>query len=300
MPATESNVPRPQLACEVAPERVIAARAADASSGGGVEAYSSRNLGPGIVAPSLSSHNVLDGDALRHAIAESLNEVAGGSRDVIAILPDSAVRVVLLDVESLPDKAEDALGFVRFRLRKSLPFDVDAAAVSFHSRQVNDSFHLVAAVTPLSVLQEYESAFQDAGYSPGVVQPSMLAALGLIDGSQAALIVKVDANHTTVAIVDAGQLRLFRQLDLVLSPEQRGLDLAENVRPSLVFFEDTYQSPITRIFFTGVVPLAEVRDTLEEQTGIRPQELVAMQAGENLSSQALPKAWLSGVLGALA
>ena len=300
MAAIQSSLPRPKLACEIAPERVIAARASEASSGGGIAAYSSRNLGPGIVAPSLSAHNVLDGDALRHAIAGSLNEVAGNARDVIAILPDSAVRVVLLDIESLPDKAEDALGFVRFRLRKSLPFDVDAAAVSYHAWQVNDRLDLVAAVTPLAVLREYESAFQDAGYSPGVVQPSMLAALGLIDGSQAALVVKVDAQHTTVAVLDSGQLRLFRQLDLTLAPEQRGADLAENVRPSLVFFEDTYQSAITRIFFTGVVPLAEVRDALEEQTGIRPRELVAMQAGENLSPQALPKAWLSAVLGALA
>lgn len=300
MPANQGSLPRPRLACEIAPERVIAARASAGSAGGGVEAYSSRNLGPGIVAPSLAAHNVLDGDALRHAIGESLNEVAGSSRDVIAILPDSAVRVVLLEVEALPDKTEDALGFVRFRLRKSLPFDVDAAAVSYHSRQVNDRFQLVAAVTPLAVLQEYESAFQDAGYSPGVVQPSMLAALGLIDASQAALVVKVDATHTSLAIVDGGQLRLFRQMDLVLAPDQKGLDLAENVRPSLVFFEDTYQAAITRIFFTGVVPVAEVRDALEEQTGIRPQELVAMQSGENMSPLALPKAWLSGVLGALA
>ncbi len=300
MADVETSAPRPTLACEITPERVISARASRAASASGVDAYSSRNLAAGTIAPSLAPHNVLDGDALRRAISESLGEVAGGARDVIAILPDAAVRVVLLEVESLPDKPEDALGFVRFRLRKSLPFDVDAAAVSYHARQAGDTFHLVAAVTPLAVLEEYESAFRDTGYNPGLVQPSMLAALGLVDASSAAMIVKVDAAHATVAIVDAGQLRLFRQLDIVLTPSEKGLDLAANVRPSLVFFEDTYKSTINRIFFTGAVPLAEVRDALEEQTGIRPQELVAMQTGENQSSNAVSKSWLSGVLGALA
>jgi Tfp pilus assembly PilM family ATPase len=41
---------------------------------------------------------------------------------------------------------------------------------------------VVAAVALASVVEDYETAFQQAGFSPGVVLPSMLAALGATRG----------------------------------------------------------------------------------------------------------------------
>jgi len=43
--------------------------------------------------------------------------------------------------------------------------------------------------------EEYESAFRDAGYSPGVSWPSMLAALGAADAERPTLVVKVGRAH---------------------------------------------------------------------------------------------------------
>jgi len=58
----------------------------------------------------------------REALREVLDEVAGRSKDVIAVLPDAAARVMLLDFDTLPPNAREADGVVRFRLKKSLPF----------------------------------------------------------------------------------------------------------------------------------------------------------------------------------
>ena len=63
------------------------------------------------------------------------SSVAGRSRDVIAVVPDAAVRVVLLDFELFRRIREEAEGVVRFRLKKSLPFDVDKAKVSYHAQK---------------------------------------------------------------------------------------------------------------------------------------------------------------------
>ena len=65
-----------------------------------------------------------------------------------------------------------------FRLRKSLPFDVDKAKVSYQAQTSPAGMRVVAAVALNSVLEDYEAAFVEAGFSPGVVLPSMLAALG--------------------------------------------------------------------------------------------------------------------------
>src|SRR5215471_10117803 len=95
---------RPRLACEVTVEGVIAARAGDKA--GRLDLFTVRRIVPGAVAPGLSAPNVHDRESLRAAVRSALGAVAGKARDVIAILPDAAIRVLLLDFESLPAKPE--------------------------------------------------------------------------------------------------------------------------------------------------------------------------------------------------
>ena len=89
-------------------------------------------------------------------------------------MPDAAVRVVLVEFDTLPSDRDEALAVVRFRLKKSLPFDVDKAKVSYHAQKVNNEVRVVAAVAMASVIEDYERAFRDAGFDPGVVLPSTL------------------------------------------------------------------------------------------------------------------------------
>ena len=86
---------------------------------------------------------------------------------MIAIVPDAAVRVVLLEFDTLPADAEEALGVVRFRLKKSLPFDVDKAKVSYHAQKTSDGVRVVAAVALASVLEDYEAAFRECWIQSG-------------------------------------------------------------------------------------------------------------------------------------
>src|SRR5690242_20093242 len=112
---------RPKLACEIAPDRVIAGRTSDSQV---LDLCSTTELAPGCVVPDLTETNVRQRDMVVSALRRTLEQVGGRSKDVVAILPDAAVRVVLLDFDTLPDKTQEAEGVVRFRLRKSLPFDV--------------------------------------------------------------------------------------------------------------------------------------------------------------------------------
>lgn len=294
-----STAARPKLACEVAADRVIAARAADQQAL--VELYTSRALPPGSVLPGLGGANVADGNALRQAISGALAAVSGRSRDVIAVLPDAAVRVLLLDFDNLPEKEQDAAGLVRFRLKKSLPFDVDRAALSYHAHRANGGYRVVAAISPHTVIEEYEAAFRDAGYSPGVVLPSMLAALGSVDASRPTLVVKVDPGTVSVAIVDGEELRLLRTLENPSGAAVSGAQIAAEVYPSVVFFEDTYGSRIERVLVAGLLSLAELAPALESQTGVRVGELVTpRQVGASLAGDSVPPSLLAGVVGALA
>jgi type IV pilus assembly protein PilM len=285
---------KPRVACELTPERVIAARAADS---GAVEAVSARTLPPGSLAPGLATPNVGNTGALREAISDSLAGVGSRSRDVIVVVPDAAVRLVLLDFEELPERRQDADSVVRFRLKKSLSFEVDEAALSYDVRRSNGAIKVIAAVAPSGVREEYESLFRDAGFSPGVVLPSMLASLGAVEASVPTLALKVDLSSTSVAIVQGEDLLLYRTLENAHGHLLDAAVLADDIYSSLVFFQDNYGMKVERILLSGLASAQEIGPALESQTGARVSDLVpASQAG---GQSGLAPALLAGVVGAL-
>jgi type IV pilus assembly protein PilM len=256
---------RPKLACEISADRVLAGRLAD--NGRGLDSHSGKELSLGSVVPDLIESNLRQRNDVASGIREALGDVAGRSRDVVAIVPDASVRVVLLDFDSLPTNRQEADSVVRFRLKKSLPFDVEKAKVSYHAQTSGQGLRLVAAVALATVVEDYEAAFREAGYSPGVVLPSMLAALGAADASRATLVVKVDARTTSLAILDSGQLLLFRTLENARGVAISGEQLAEEVYPSIVFFQDTYHLNLERIAVAGVPESSGAAQALKAQTG---------------------------------
>ncbi len=296
MSKATKHVRRPPLACEIGADRVLAGRAADA--GKMVEASAVRELAPGTVIPDLMEPNLRNTTALEQAIESALSNVGGHSRDVIAVLPDNAVRVVLLDFETLPAKPEEAEAVVRFRLKKSLPFDPAEARVSYHSQTTSQGVRVVAAVVLKSVLEEYESAFRKVGYNPGVVLPSMLAALGAADAERPTMVIKVDARTISIAILDQEQLLLFRTLENMRGVTITGDQLAEEIYPSVVFFQDTYSLNIERIYLAGMADSGGAAAALKAQTGAQVEELViASQIGSTTGN--VPRWRMAGVVGAL-
>jgi type IV pilus assembly protein PilM len=289
---------RPRLACEITLGSVIAARASEKTAR--LDLFTSRRLEPGTIAPGLSTPNVHDAAALRTAISGALEAVTSKSRDVIVILPDSAIRVLLLDFETLPAKTAEIEPVIRFRLKKSLPFDVEHAAVSYDVRRDNGAVRAVAAVSPRSVIEEYEAAFRDAGYSPGAIVPSSLAVLGLVEAQRPTLMLKVDPVNITIAAAQNQELRLIRTLENPHGAQVTASELAEAVLPSTVFFEDTFGARIEKIFVSGMAAIDEVGPLLHEHTGAEVRALAPdLSSDQNLSGESMQPWALAGIMGAL-
>ncbi|HKS76655.1 MAG TPA: hypothetical protein VJQ82_25800 [Terriglobales bacterium] len=287
---------KPTLACEIAADRVLAGKIAE--HGDALETCSSYELAPGSVVPDMIENNLRQSDAVYHSIRDALGSVAGRARDVIAVLPDAAVRVALLDFDTLPGSREEAEGVVRFRLKKSLPFDVEKARVSYQAQTSGTGVRVVAAVVLSSVLEDYEAAFRQAGYSPGVVLPSMLAALGAANADRPTMVVKVDSRTASIAILDQQQLLLFRTLENTRGVTISGEQLAEEIYPSIVFFQDTYHLNIERIYVAGLPDSGGALPALRAATGAEVSELVsASQLGSSMGN--VPRWRMAGVVGAL-
>ncbi|HUI83983.1 MAG TPA: hypothetical protein VL240_07160 [Candidatus Binatia bacterium] len=293
--ANQTHISRPRVACEISAERVVAARAAQGARK--LEAATAATLAPGVLTPGLQQANIGDRAKVVPAVRDALEAVAGRSRDICLVIPDATTRVMLLDFDTLPEKAQDADAVVRFRLKKSLPFDVDQSAVSFDRQGSATPVRVVAAVTPGSVLEEYESLVREAGYNPGTVLPSMLAALGAVDGSRPTMVIKVENGTTTFAIVDQDQLLLYRALDnggIAVSGES----LVDDVNTSLVYFEDRYGVAVNRVLVTGVQSAQALQEALNATANIRVEELLSSSiAGAAVNSPT--RSALAGVAGVL-
>jgi type IV pilus assembly protein PilM len=284
------------LACEISADRVLAGRVSE-NGRRMLEACASNPLPAGSVVPDLTEANLRKPDAVFETVRDTLGTLRGRSNDVIAVLPDAAVRVVLLDFETLPPKREEAESVVRFRLKKSLPFDVEKAKVSYQAQSAPGGVRVIAAVALTNVVEDYEAAFRQAGYQPGVVLPSMLAALGAARAQQPSLVIKVDAHTTSIAILDGDQLLLFRTLENTRGEKITGEQLAEEVYPSVVFFQDTYHLNIGQIFVAGLPEAGGAAPALRAQTGAEVKDLVSASQLGGVSS--VPKWRMAGVVGAL-
>jgi type IV pilus assembly protein PilM len=208
---------RPRVACEIMPQGVVAARSTDAAAP--LAAAARVALAEGAVAPSLKPGNIVDRVAVTAAIRSALEQIGErhNTRDanLTLVIPDSAVRVLLLDFEALPTRAAEALPLVRFRLKKLLPFDADEAMVTYQAMSTSKSIVRVLAVAiPRDVLSEYETAAREAGFEPGAVLPSTLACLAALEDDEPTLLVNANPMGVTVAIVRGGVLLLHRSVDL--------------------------------------------------------------------------------------
>jgi type IV pilus assembly protein PilM len=287
-----SAIRLPQIACEVTTQGVAAVRVENKS--GTIGNIHSHGLAAGVVTPSMSAQNVQDAHALSEAIGLAITGVGGRGQDVIAVLPDSAVRVALLDFESLPERRQEADAAVRFRLRKSLPFDIEKAALSFEAQRTPQGLHVAAAIVLHSVLEEYESAFRAAGCSPGVVLPSSLGALGAVDEEQPTMLLKIGQDATSIAVLRDGQLLLFRILEGSGTGALTAERMADDIYPSMVYFQDNYGVSVEQLLVSGVRELNELARALEQQTGVKVRELI----GPSVVSEKLRNDF-AGAIGAL-
>jgi len=299
---------RPPVAVEISPEGVLAAARPVARARRGASDSAQRNiyafvpLHPGALIPGIEEPNLRAPEAVAAAIRSAIDEISPRSRAVTVVLPDTVVRVFVLDFDSLPAKPAEALSVVRFRLRKMVPFEVEHAGVSYQLlSQTESECKVLAAVVPGPILAEYESAVRAAGYEPGAVLSSMLAALEALDSLGAIMAANLSARAITTSIATGQELLLYRTLELPEDPRQRLSEIQRSIAVASAYFEDKLGSLPRTLYYAGVQDPAEFAASiggpdLEPTLSIvewtsRPDEGVMT---------ALPQTSFAGVAGALA
>jgi type IV pilus assembly protein PilM len=240
---------RPPVAVEIAPEGVLAAALPAA---GNQPVYAYEPLARGAIVPGIGEPNLRAPEAVASAIRSALDGVSPRTRAVTLVLPDTAVRVFVLDFDSLSSRPDEAYPVLRFRLRKMVPFDVEHAGLTYQILSADETeCKVLAAVIPAAILQEYEAAVRVAGYEPGAVLPSSLAALAGIDSLEAVLTANLSGLALTTSITNGHDLLLYRTLDLPEDLDHRLEEVQRGVAVAAAYFEDKLQAKPSRLLYSG-------------------------------------------------
>jgi type IV pilus assembly protein PilM len=236
--------PPPGMAFEISTAGITAARIGSRAE------MEFQPLKKGTLDVSPLKENVVDPDDF----AAAVRSLAGGAssrkhRDVALILPDYSTRLTVLDFDQFPSDPKEQLALMRFRLKRSVPFDVESAALSFFAQPVSHrKIEVVAAVAPLEIVSRYEAPFRAAGMNPGYVTTSALAALELAPEAGLSVVAKLSGSVLTVPVRDKGHLRMLRCLEV---PTNSFDDIAAVLLPTFVYIEDNLGGRPEKLFLCG-------------------------------------------------
>jgi type IV pilus assembly protein PilM len=257
--------PHPPLAIEIDLGRVAGARW---TRSGGLDSYAVENLPPAALVPSAVETNIANPPALKTAIAGVCSRLRAREESVALILPDPVIRVFVQHFEDFPRSREEAEPMLRWKLKKSVPFEVDETLVSYMRQPPRETgVDVVTALARLRIVREYESLIEAAGLHPGVVLSSSLAAIALVDDLRPTLLARISGLSLTTAIVREGVLCGYRCTEL---PAQ-GADLTphmllEDIFPVAAYYQDTWQEGIQSVRVAGLGPrLPQFVRPLEEE-----------------------------------
>jgi type IV pilus assembly protein PilM len=197
----------------------------------------------------------------------------GRKRRAALILPDYCARVAVLDFDTFPTDPSEQQALVRFRLKKSVPFDVDTAVVSFvdQPRAQPGRVEILAAVISLEIVEHYEGPFRAAGFHPGLVTTSSIAALNLLDAGGITLLVKLSGRILSVLVLQDNAVKLARCIEL----EQAGvLDIESVLHPTIAYIEDELKARPQTVWMAGFgAETGELAPRWESEWGVSVQPI---------------------------
>ena len=130
-------------------------------------------------------------------------------------IPDPVVRVFILPFESLPRRRDEALPLLRWRMKKSVPFDVDESVISWmrQNGRLGD-LEVVVAIARERIIHEYEEILSGLESHAGVIVSSTLATLPLLEERGTTLLVRMSGKTLTTAMVQGANLCVYRSSEM--------------------------------------------------------------------------------------
>lgn len=244
-------MPHPPLACEIGPDRVAGVRW---TRTGGLDGFAVEPLPPGVIVPSAVETNVVNASPVREAVSSVFQRLRAHDSDVTLLVPDPVIRVFVQHFEDFPRSPQEAVPILRWKLKKSVPFETEETLVSYMRQAPREGgVDVVTGLARLRIVREYEMLMEAGRLRAGVVMTSSLAAVALLDDRRPTLLARVCGASLTTAIVREGILCGYRCTDLpveagMITPQM----LLDEIYPVAAYYQDSWQEGIQAVRLGGL------------------------------------------------
>jgi type IV pilus assembly protein PilM len=187
--------------------------------------------------------------------------------EICVVIPDESSRIAFLSTENPPSKPQEREAFVRWKLKKSVPFDVDSAQVAYKvlgpSSGDEKGVDILVALSPRSIVLEYETLLEQLGFHAGYVVPSTLAVLSLFSPpAEDVLLIKLAPDSITTTVFQNRRPQFFRRVG--------DMELYDAVYPTVMYYQDKLGgAALSAALVCGYDrdPTPEIRE-LQEKLGV--------------------------------
>jgi type IV pilus assembly protein PilM len=267
-----SPVP-PDVAVEIDTRRVAMARLAWRGGTVTVANHVVEALPAGAVVPSLTAVNLGDVSAVGRALTLAVARLGGRVTRAALVVPDTAAKVSLIRFDTVPASHADVAELIRWQVRKTAPFPIEQAVVSYSPgvKPAEGGQEFVVTIARSDFIAQYEQACARAGIHAGLVDISTFSIInGVLAGDAPAgdwLLVHATSSYTTLAVLRGSDLIFFRNRE-----EESEGSLADVVHQTAMYYEDRLKgSGFSRVMLAGgAAEGAEtVRHSLEQRLNVR-------------------------------
>jgi hypothetical protein len=209
-------------------------------------------------------------EAARPVVRQLLSLAGFKGSEIAVVVPDEAVRIAFLTAENPTKNPEEQRTFIRWKLKKSVPFDVDTAQVAYRivgPHRTGSGVDILVALSPRSVVQEYETLFESLDIHAGLVLPSTLAALNLFRPPAAdTLFVKVAPDCIATVVFQNRRVQFYRRVT--------DLSLYDAIYPTVLYYQDKLGgTALDRMYVCGHNDLRPELVEVQEKLGLTAQRI---------------------------
>jgi len=243
-----------EAALEISPAAVSVAVLGGRSSNPVVQGYAVEPLPPGAVTPSLTSTNIADPDAVARALDSACQSLGLKPKRVALVIPDVAAKVSLVRFDQTPTRRDDLNQLIRWQVKKSTPFPVDDACLTYTAgahQAVGGEF--VVVVARRETIREYEGVCERIGIEAGLVDISTFAVINLFLSSNLGtagdwLVVHMRPEYTSIAILRRDDVLFFRN-----RVEGEAEAMEDVVHQTAMYYQDRLEGRgFSRILLGGI------------------------------------------------
>ena len=243
-----------EAALEISPAAVSVAVLGGRSGNPVVQGYAVEPLPAGAVTPSLTSTNISDRDAVGRAVTAACQSLGLKPKRIALVIPDVAAKVSLVKFEQTPSRREDLNQLIRWQVKKSTPFPVDDACLTYTpgARSANGS-EFVVVIARREIVREYETVCEQVGIEAGLIDISTFGVINLFLSSNLGtagdwLVVHMRPEYTSIAILRRDDLLFFRN-----RAEGDAEALEDVVHQTAMYYQDRLEGRgFSRILLGGI------------------------------------------------